>query len=249
MYTIALYAMSSSLKRPKKGRTTPPFETLPLECLLYVFRFRYPAHLLFRWKLYTLEKTEHTDSKNEVTQSVCYDSLLSMNEFSVHFDFHRQQYQHLRVHRTMHQQDVACTGESIYAYCPIIFAYSTLAVSHLPKQPAYYLCCPRDQQTIILTSYKPYISDSIYLSYLRKDDFVLTDSYELGDDIQIYRNLPDPLFTGSRYRILIHSDYTKNWYGIHCIGDIVEGVVMSYLRRPSEQQPIKLDTWTIEDFV
>ena len=241
--------MSSSLKRPKKGRTTPPFETLPLECLLHVFWFRYPAHLVFRWKLYILEKTEQTDSKNEVMQSVCYDSLLSMNEFSVLFDFHRQQYQHLRVHRSVHQQDVACTGESIYAYCPIIFAYSTLAVSHLPKQPVYYLCCPRDQQTIILTSYKPYISDEDDLRYLRKDDFVLTDSLELGDYIQLYHNLPDPLFTGLRYRILIHSDYTKNWYGIHCIGDIVEGVVMSYVRRPSEQHPIKLDTWTIEDFV
>ena len=171
-----------------------------------------------------------------------YNLLLSMNEFSVHFDFHRQQYQHLRVHRSVHQQDVAWTGESIYAYCPIIFAYSTLAVSHLPKQvePGYYMCCPRDQQTIILTSYTPYISyEDEDEPYDRTDDFVLTDP----EGMQVYNSLPDP-----SYRILIQSDYTMNWYGIHCIGDIVEGVVMSYGRCPSEQQPTKLDTWSIPDF-
>ena len=72
--------------------------------------------------------------------------------------------------------------------------------------------------------------------YDRTDDFVLTDP----EGMQVYNSLPDP-----SYRILIQSDYTMNWYGIHCIGDIVEGVVMSYGRRPSEQQPTKgnLRTW------
>lgn len=215
--------MSSRLKRPKKGRTTPPFEQLPLECLLYMFRFLHPVDIVFRSKLYNLKESN-------------YDSLLSM----VHFDLHRQQYQHLRVHRSLHQQGVACTGESIYAYCPIIFAYSTLAVSHLPKQPVYYMCCPRDQQTIILTSYKPYISyDDEDEPYDRTDDFVLTDP----EGMQVYNSLPDP-----SYRILIQSDYTMNWYGIHCIGDIVEGVVMSYGRCPTEKHPTKLDTWSIPDF-
>jgi len=242
LYTIALHTMSSPQKRPKTGRTKPHFKQLPLECLLHVFRFLYSAHLVsvFRWKeVYTLKDTKQTDSKVKATGRSNYHSLLLMNELSVPFDLHRQQYQHLRVHRCLLEKS-ADTVNGIYTYLPLIFVYSTLAVSRLPEpeEPEEYMCCPRDQQTIVLTSVEQYTSNRCLSESPDPDDtdLVLTDP----DCPHVHCDLPNP-----HYQMLIDSDLEKNWYGIHCIGDIVDGVVMSYARCPTTQEPLELDTWNI----
>ena len=236
---------TSPHNKPKHKCTKSDFETLPLECLLHVFRFLYSAHLVsvFRWKeVYALKDSKQTGSKVKATRRSNYHnyhSLLSMNELSVHFDPHRQQYQHLRVHRCLLEES-ADTRNGIYTYLPLIFVYSTLAVSRLPEpeEPEEYLCCPGDQQTIVLTSVEPYTSKwCLSESPDTEDtDVVLTDP----DCPHIHCNLPNP-----HYQMLIDNDLEKHWYGIHCIGDIVDGVVMSYARCPTKLEPIELDTWNI----
>lgn len=177
---------------------------------------------MFRWKLYILQETKHTDSKNEVMQSVCYDSLLSMNEFSVHFDLHRQQYQHLRVHRCLLEKS-ADTVNGIYTYLPLIFVYSTLAVSRLPEpENKDDRCCPGDQQTIVLENkVEPYTSKRCLTESPGPDDMalVLTDH---PDCPHVHCDLPDP-----HYKMLIDTYLRKpSMYGIYRIG-----------------KHIKLDTW------
>lgn len=266
---------ASPHKKPKHIRTKSDFDTLPLVCLLRVFRFLHSAHLLNRWKeLYILKETtdealmnkhgvstieealmkkhgvstvqearkEEAEEKYDVLHRSNFNSLLSVNGFSVHFDLHRQQYQHLRVNRALLRQDVN-TRERIYAYFPVVCVYSTLAVSRLPKPKpsedwSYYICCPRDQQHITLTSYEPYISrGEDQEEVCRNPDLVLTNLPVNYD--RVYCNLPDP-----NYRIVVDSDYTMNpGYGFICTGDIVDGVVTGYVRCDDEQEAIKLDTW------
>ena len=238
LYTIVLHTMKE--QKPKQIRTESSFEQFPLEqlppeCMLHVFRFLYSAHRVFRsFEVYALTLRSN------------YDSLLSMNEFSVHFDLHRQRYQHLCVHRCLLEQS-ADTRNGIYTYLPLIFVYSTFAVSRLPEteEPEeWYMCCPGDQQTIVLTSVETYTSKRCLSESPDPDDpdVILTDP----DDPHVHVNLPHP---HHHHRFLINSCYEKNWHGIFCTGDIVEGKVTFYVRCPTEQrEPIKLDTWTNEEF-
>ena len=213
-------------KKPKQIHTTQHFDQLPLDSLLHVFLFLYSADRVFRWKeVYAPKDTTQTGSKVKTTLRSNYHSLLLMNEFSVYFDLHRRRYQHLRVHRCLLELS-RNTRDDIYTYLPLIFVYSTLAVSCLPEpeEPGDYLCCPRDQQNIVLTSLEPHTLNRCPSEFPDPGDMdvVLTDQ----DFPHVHCDLPN-----SHYKMILDHELNKMYYGINC---------------PPKLEPAELDTWSID---